>query len=185
MKKITFFKKKLFFSNSFKMKFLKHDINKGLLALVIFFLVIFIVITVYYENNIKSILDNQQQTNQKISEITAGLILETLNKSDILETLNKSDKLKEIALIDKAVLEEKYSDVLGQYEILKKEKLALTEEVNLLKSELEYQKFKLEGPVEQFRLIQDKNKIIRQLKEKIDATCFLLKYKNVSTNECD
>ena len=161
------------------MKFLNHDINRTLLGLIIFFLIFFIVSSIYYEISLKKILNNKNGAGLNENRITAQLILESLN-----ERLNDSDRMKKIALIDKEWLEEKYENLLIQNEALSKEKISLKEEINLLKSQLEYQKVKLEGPSSQFMLIQGKNQQIRLLKEKTDALCLLLQSKNVSTDEC-
>ena len=158
------------------MKFLAKDVNKSLLVLMIFLLVLFITFTVYYEYTLRNISAGQNEHDKKFSELTAQAIF---------EKLNKSTRLKEIALIDKASLEEKYNDLAAQNENLKKEKITLQEEITLLKSQLEYQKVKLDGPVAQFRLIQDKNQQISQLKEKIDALCLRLKDSNSSDKDCN
>ena len=159
------------------MKFLNHDINRTLLGLIIFFLIFFIISSLYYEISLKKILNNKNDV--RLNQITAQSILESLN-----ERLNDSDRMKKIALIDKEWLEEKYENLLIQNEALSKEKISLKEEINLLKSQLEYQKIKLEGPSSQFMLIQGKNQQIRLLKEKTDALCLLLQSKNISTDEC-
>ena len=159
------------------MKFLNHDINRTLLGLIIFFLIFFIISSLYYEISLKKILNNKNDV--RLNQITAQSILENLN-----EKLNDSDRMKKIALIDKEWLEEKYGDLRIKNEALSKEKISLKEEINLLKSQLEYQKVRLEGPSSQFMLIQGKNQQIRLLKEKIDALCLLLQSKNISTDEC-
>ncbi|MDP3765434.1 MAG: hypothetical protein Q8R04_02895 [Nanoarchaeota archaeon] len=158
------------------MKFLAKDVNKSLLVLIIFFLILFITFTIYYESVLRNTSAEKSQYDKKFGELTSQLVL---------EKLSKSAKLNEIALIDKTSLEEKYSDLAAQNENLKKEKMELQEEITLLKSELEYHKVKLDGPVAQFRLIQNKNQQISQLKEKIDALCSRLKYNNFSEKECD
>ena len=158
------------------MKFLAKDVNKSLLVLMIFFLILFIAFTIYYEIALQNISAGKTDQDRKFSELTAQAIL---------EKLNKSTRLKEIALIDKALLEEKYNDLVAQNENLKKEKMALQEEITLLESQLEYHKVRLDGPVAQFRLIQNKNQQISQLKEKIDALCSMLKYNNLSEKECN
>ena len=158
------------------MKFLAKDVNKSLLVLMIFFLILFIAFTIYYESALQNISAGKNDQDRKFSELTAQLIF---------EKLNKSTRLKEIALIDKALLEEKYSDLVAQNENLKKEKMALREEITLLESQLEYHKVRLDGPVAQFRLIQNKNQQISQLKEKIGALCSVLKYNNLSEKECN
>ena len=157
------------------MKFLKHDINRTLLGLVAVFLVFFIVSSLYYEISLKKIVALKTKNNYSLNEITVQAIM---------ERLNDSDRRKDIALIDKELLEERYVSILIENEGLVKEKIRLKEEIMLLKSQLEYQKVKLEGPTAQFMLIQNKNRQMRLSKEKIDALCFILKSKNISTDEC-
>jgi predicted RNase H-like nuclease (RuvC/YqgF family) len=103
----------------------------------------------------------------------------------ILEKLNQSDNLKKLALLDKAVLEHKYTELFLQYNKLNEQKEALEEEVNTLKSQIEYANIRIEGPVEQFRLIQQKNKEISDLKEALQALCSKLDESNISANECN
>ncbi len=157
------------------MKFLNHDINRTLLGLVISFLIFFIISSLYYEISLKRIASLNNENNESIDKITVNAIM---------ERLNDSDRVRASALIDKVFLEEKYASLMIENEALDKEKIRLKEEATFLKSQLEYQKVKLEGPVAQFMLIQDKNGQMRFLKEKIDTLCFLLKSKNVSTDEC-
>ena len=144
------------------MNFLKKDINRRLLVLIVFFLVIFIGFTVYYEYAIRKILNAKSQTDELLGGLAGNLIL---------QKLNQTDKLKEIALLDKAVLEDKYNQLSSQNENLKKEKDNLQQQIIVLKSEIEYNKVKLEGPVVQFRMIQDKNQQIAELKKIIDLIC--------------
>lgn len=157
------------------MKFLKKDINRRLLVLIVFFLVIFIGFTVYYEYTIKKVLNAKSQTDDLLIGVTGN---------SILQKLNQTDKLKEIALLDKAVLENKYTQLLSQNENLKKEKENLEQQIIVLKSEIEYNDVKLDGPVAQFRLIQDKNQQISKLKRVIQSIC--LKINNtIFIKECD
>lgn len=156
------------------MAFLKKDFNRRLLVLIVAFLVIFIGFTVYYQYNISKVLNAKSETEQLLGGLTGNAIL---------ERLNQTDKLKEIAILDKAVLENKYSQLLVQNENLKKERDALQEQVLVLKSEIEYNDVKLDGPVAQFRLIQEKNKQILGLKKKIDAICAKLN-SSISIREC-
>ena len=157
------------------MKFLTKDVNKSLLVLITFFLVLFIAFTVYYQISLKSIVKEKNQYDEKLGMIAAQLIA---------QKLNKSNNLKEIALIDKAVLEDRYNEIVSQKAQLEDEKIALNKEIILLKSEIEYQKVKTDGPVAQFRLIQDKNEQISQLKSKIDALCLQIRHFNISVGEC-
>ena len=157
------------------MKYIKKDVDRTLLVLIIFFLVLFLFFTAYYEAALRKTLNLEGQNSRKLSEITA---------QSILEKLNATDNVKKYALIDKAVLEEKYNELVIQHENLKKEKTKLEEELTLLKSQMEYQKAKIEGPVIQFRLIQEKNEEIKELKNKIDALCSMLKEDGSSVAEC-
>lgn len=143
--------------------------------MIIFFLILFISFTVYYESELRSLSAKKGQNDRQLEEVTAQFIV---------EKLNSTERLNKLALIGKEFLEEKYSDLVVRYESLKKENSGLQEELTLVKSELEYQKVKIDGPVAQFRLIQDKNEQIRQLKEKVDALCQNLKENNISGEGC-
>ena len=157
------------------MRFLKKDVNTSLIVLIIFFLVVFIGFTIYYETTLRDVLHIKSQSEQQLSQMTASLVL---------DKFNNSDNLRKLALMDKALLEQKYNDLEKQNYKLKDEKSALQQEITLLKSEIEYQKVKLDGPVEQFRLIQEKNEQINQLQEKINVICTQLKQNNSSVNGC-
>ena len=157
------------------MKFLKKDINRRLLVLIVFFLVIFIGFTVYYEYTIKKVLSAKSQTD--------GLLVGVTGNS-LLQKLNQTGKLNEIAMLDKAVLEDKYNQMSAQNENLKKEKENLEQQIIVLKSEIEYNDVKLDGPVAQFRLIQDKNQQISELKKIIDSICSRLNSSSVFIKEC-
>ena len=143
--------------------------------MIVFFLVIFIGFTVYYEYTIKKVLNAKSQTDDLLIGVTGN---------SILQKLNQTDKLKEIALLDKAVLENKYTQLLSQNENLKKEKENLEQQIIVLKSEIEYNDVKLDGPVAQFRLIQDKNQQISELNKIIDSICSKLKNSSVFIKEC-
>ena len=142
--------------------------------MIVFFLVIFIGFTVYYEYAIRKILNAKSQTDELLGGLTGN---------SILQKLNQTDKLKEIALLDKAVLEDKYNQMSAQNENLKKERDNLEQQIIVLKSEIEYNKVKLEGPVVQFRLIQDKNGQISELKKIIDSICAKIN-NTISIKEC-
>ena len=157
------------------MKYIKKDVDKTLLVLIIFFLVLFIFFTAYYETALRKTLNIEGQNSKKLSEITA---------QSTMEKLNATDNIKRYALMDKAVLEEKYNDLIIQHENLQKEKTKLEEELTLLKSQTEYQQFKIEGTAAQFKLIQDKNQQIRELKNRIGALCSMLEYNKSSVREC-
>lgn len=157
------------------MRFLTRDVNKSLLLMIAFFLILFIAFTVYYQIELKSVVTEKNTYDEKIGAITAQLIL---------QKINKSNNMNEIAQLDKAVLEYKYNELAADNQKLEAEKEELKQQITLLNSEMEYQKVKIDGPVEQFRLIQEKNEQIRKLSEKIEKLCLSLKQKNISVNEC-
>jgi len=72
----------------------------------------------------------------------------------------------------------------AQNENLKKEKENLEQQIIVLKSEIEYNDVKLDGPVAQFRLIQDKNQQISELKMIIVSICSKLNSSSVFVKEC-
>lgn len=157
------------------MHFLKKDVNRRLLALIIFFLVIFIGFTVYYETTLRYVLAEKNRNEQLFGEFAGRAIM---------ENLNNSNRVKELALMDKAVLDDKYTELQAQYDILKQDNSALTEQIVVLNSQLEYNKVKSDGPVAQFRLIQEKNEQLLALKEKLSALCTKLESANISDKTC-
>lgn len=157
------------------MKFLKKDINTSLLVLITFFLIMFIGFTIYYESALSDVVHRKNINDERLGEITAKLTL---------EKLNSSARLKQLALIDKALLEQKYNELVEQNENMKKERDILQNQITLLKSELEYQNSKFDGPTAQFRLIQEKNEEIKQLNEEIKGLCSMLKDYNITARDC-
>ena len=101
-----------------------------------------------------------------------------------MQKLNKSDTAKELALIDKVMLEDKYNEILAQKEKLEGDKEALKGEITVLKSQMEYHQAKIEGPVAQFRLIQEKNAEIQKLNERIGLLCLQINNYNITLKEC-
>ena len=157
------------------MRLIQRDVNKSLLVLNMFFLLLFLAFTVYYQIALKNTLKEKEGHNQKMGEVTAQAVM---------QKLNKSDTAKELALIDKVVLEDKYNQLLTQKEKLEEEKEALKGEITILKSQIEYHKARLEGPVAQFRLIQEKNAEIQKLNEKIGLLCLTIDSYNITSKEC-
>lgn len=157
------------------MRVLKRDINTSLLVLITFFLIMFIGFTIYYESALSSVVHRQNINQEKLGQITARLAF---------QQLNSSARLKQSALTDKALLEQKYSELEEQNENLKNQRETLQSQITLLNSELEYLKTKFDGPTAQFRLIQEKNEQIKQLNEKINSLCLLLKNYNITNLEC-
>lgn len=164
------------FYNSLRMRLIQRDVNKSLLVLNMFFLLLFLAFTVYYQLALKNTLREKDGYNQKMGEVTAQAVL---------QKLNKSDTAKELALIDKVVLEDKYNALLLQKEKLEEEKEALKGEITLLKSQIEYHQARIEGPVAQFRLIQEKNAEIQKLNEKIGLMCLKIDSYNITSKECE
>lgn len=162
------------------MRFLKRDVNTSLLLFITFFLVMFISFTIYYEYKLRGIVAEKNINEEMLGEITARMTF---------EQLNSSARLKQLALVNKTIaekelLEQKYNELAEQNENIRKEKEALQNQTSLLKSEMEYQKIKLDGPTAQFRMIQDKNEEIKQLGERIKELCLMLKNNNLSNKEC-
>ena len=54
----------------------------------------------------------------------------------------------------------------------------------MLKSEIEYNQVRVDGPLAGFRNIQDKNQQIQDLKNEIDVLCAKLKDNNIQSKEC-
>ena len=158
------------------MRFLTKDVNRSLLVLIIFFLVLFIGFTIYSTSVLRGTAEEKYIYDEKLGKITAQIIL---------EKLNQSDNLRNLALVDKAVLEHKYNELLANYNSLNEQKEDLEGEINTLKSQIEYSNMRIEGPVEQFRLIQQKNKEISDLKEALQALCLKLEESSISAEECN
>ena len=157
------------------MRLIQRDVNKSLLILNMFFLLLFLAFTVYYQIALKNTLKEKEGYNQKIGAITANAVM---------QKLNKSDTAKELALIDKVMLEDKYNEILAQKEKLEGDKEALKGEITVLKSQMEYHQAKIEGPVAQFRLIQEKNAEIQKLNERIGLLCLQINNYNITLKEC-
>lgn len=157
------------------MRLIQRDVNKSLLVLNMFFLLLFLAFTVYYQLALKNTLKEKDGYNQKIGDITVQAVM---------QKMNKSDAAKELALIDKVVLENKYNELLDQKEKLEEEKGALKGEIIVLNSQIEYHQARLEGPVAQFRLIQEKNAEIKKLNEKIELLCWKIDSYNLTAKEC-
>ena len=87
-------------------------------------------------------------------------------------------------MIDKAILEDMYANLLSQKENLENENQALRQEITIFESKLEYEKVRSDGPVAQFRLIQNKNEEIRKLNEKINVLCAKLRENYIYIREC-
>lgn len=174
-----FFFDKVFYTKTFfnrlRMKIIQKDVNKSLLVLNMFFLLLFLAFTVYYQIALKNTLKDKEEYNQKIGQATAHAVM---------QKLNKSDTAKELALIDKAVLENNYNELLAQKEKLQEEKKSLKGEITVLKSQIEYYQARMDGPVAQFRLIQEKNAQIQKLNEKIDLLCLKIDSYNIMSKEC-
>src|SRR3989344_5198866 len=157
------------------MRFLTRDVNNNLLVLLGFFLILFIGFTIYYAGVLRKVSDEKDQNDKIISEITANMVL---------EKLNNSEKASQLAMIDKAVLEGKYNQLVAHSEKLEQEKERLELEIIVLNSKLEYNDARGEGPVGQFRMIQSKNEEIIRLTRKIGALCSIFKQNNITISEC-
>jgi len=157
------------------MRVLRRDVNNSLLILIAFFLILFIVSTIYYETILRKISGEKDENDKIISEITASMVL---------EKLNNSERSSQLAIIDKAVLEDKYNKLVAYAESLEQEKERLDQEIIVLNSKIEYNGARMEGPVGQFRTIQAKNEEIEKLKGAIISLCDIFRKNNMTVNEC-
>ena len=157
------------------MRVLRRDVNNSLLLLIAFFLILFIVSTIYYETILRKISGEKDENDKIISEITASMVL---------EKLNNSERSSRLAMIDKAVLEDKYNQLVAYAESLEQEKKRLGQEIIVLNSRIEYNDARMEGPVGQFRTIQAKNEEIENLKSTIISLCDTFRKNNMTVNEC-
>ena len=96
------------------MKFLKADINLGLLALILAILIVFVSFNVYYQNKIK---DMQKDYDKKIGNLNA--IEEKLLSKE--KKLNEISELKETIKKDKETLEIGYLSLLSENQNLKED----------------------------------------------------------------
>lgn len=158
------------------MKFLTKDVNKSLLVLVIFFLILFIVFTAYYENSLRGILNRYNKDQEIFGGLTANAVI---------EEFNKTSNLKENVQKYKEYLENRYDELSMMNENLKSENENLKAELGLIKSSIEYQKAKEIRPTQQFLLYQSKVEEIGRLKKRINELCLEFKALNVTRRECD
>ena len=157
------------------MRVLRRDVNNSLLILIAFFLILFIVSTIYYETILRKISGEKDENDKIISEITASMVL---------GKLNNSEKSSQLAMVDKAVLEDKYNKLVAYSESLEQEMERLGQEIIVLNSRIEYNDARMEGPVGQFRTIQAKNQEIEKLKAIIISLCDVFRKNNMTVNEC-
>lgn len=158
------------------MKFLTRDVNKSLLVLVIFFLILFIVFTAYYENSLRNILNRYKKDQEIFGGLTANAVI---------EESNKTSNLKENVQKYKEYLEKRYDELSIMNENLKNENDNLKAELILIKSSIEYQKAKEIRPTQHFVLYQSKVEEIGKLKKKINELCSEIKALNITRKECD
>lgn len=152
---------------------IRKDINKRLLVMIAVLLALLLFSIVFYEIRLWNIFSYYKKN--------FGLYGP---QSSIFERLNRTSAIKETALTDKKYLEKRYVDLLGQNEKLTEKIESLKEELTLVKSQEEYQKARDGGPVEQFRLIQEKNTEIIRLKEDIRELCLKLSSYNITEKIC-
>ncbi|MBI3026478.1 hypothetical protein HYY70_00040 [Candidatus Woesearchaeota archaeon] len=158
---------------------IKRDVNKSLVVLNIYLLILLAGSTIFYETKLRNALNDYNKKMGLYGDIST---LPTANV--VLEELNKTSSLKDAAIKDKLNLEKKYLDLLEQNENLENNIESLKSEITLLKSQEEYQKSRDGGPVAQFRLIQNKNTEINKLKEEIGKLCLTINSYNLTAKEC-
>lgn len=157
------------------MKFMQRDVDKRLLFLVISLLMLLVIIVIYYEINLNGITDKYN----KYQKIFGGLTADAM-----IEEFNRTSSLKESVRKYKEYLEKRYDEMDTINKNLKNEIENLKAELTLVKSQIEYQKAKEIGPTEHFRLFQNKNEEIANLKKAIKGICEKLFALNASDRDC-
>ena len=157
------------------MKFIKKDIDKRLLVLVIVLLVLLASLTIYYEAAFHKLLTRYNKNQKIFGDLTADAII---------EEFNKTSSIKENILTYKSYLEKKYDELDTLNKNLKNQVESLKSELSLVKSQMDYQRAKEAGPTEQFRLFQGKNDKITKLNAKIRELCSKLGAYNISDRDC-
>ena len=153
------------------MKFIKRDVNKGLLAFIIVLIVLLTGLTIYYTTSFTDLL-NRYNKNQKVfGELSANAVADN---ADILSIQKYRESL-----------EKRYDDLSTLNDRLKAEIIDLRSQISFLKLQAEYQKAKEMGPTEQFRLFQSKNDEINKLKEKLKNICSEFEARNMTSKECN
>ena len=157
------------------MKFIQKDINKRLLVLVIVLLILLSSITIYYEAALRHVLNKYNKDHEIYGEFTANVVI---------NEFNKTSNMKENAQKYKEYLEKRYDDLNTLNDNLRKNIEGLRAELNLVKSQIDYQKAREVGPTEQFRLFQNKNEEISKLRIIIKQLCTKLGAYNASDANC-
>ncbi|GEM_PF-2791315 len=157
------------------MRFIKKDVDKRLLFLIIVLLVLFAASSVYYEVTYGHILSQYRKNQALIGELTANAVL---------DDLNKTTNLKENILQYKEYLDRRYDEVNTMNQKLKDEIASLQNELYLVKSQVEYQKAKEIGPASQFRLFQSKVEDVNNLKQQLKELCSKFKSLNITESRC-
>ena len=158
------------------MKFISKDVDRRLIILIILFLALFIAFTIYSHAALTSILKTKNVYDKSVAQFTAEIVL---------NQLNKTNKSLEVAMIDKTVLENKLNDALGENEQLQDRLREYSDQVLLLKSQLEYYNLKSQGgPSESFRAYYTKLEEVRNLKGQIKSLCNTIKSINLTAKEC-
>lgn len=153
--------------------YIKKDVNKALLLLIIVLLVLYSWSSIYYDNKLKNISAQFQLEQDELQAATGNLILEKDN-----ETINLQESFQE----DKEVLEKGYSDLNAENQDLTKNNTELKTELDSVKSELEEYKSKFSILEKRFNEIQDAsikiNEDISRLASRNRYLCSKLKAAN-------
>ena len=157
------------------MKFIQRDVNKRLIFLVVLLLVLLTVSTIYYGFTLKNLLDRYNKDQEIFGKITSNTVINDLNTSS-----NLQKKVK----VYKEYIENRYDELNTLNNNLKNEVERLKAELNLVNSQIEYQKAKEIGPTENFRLFQSKNDEINKLRGQVKGLCSQLETHNISNKDC-
>jgi len=131
------------------LKFLKKDMNKILLLLVLVPLLLFAGFSAYYQGTLKNISTEYSKNTEQLEKITARLVSEETKSNETLQ-------LKETVQKDKETLEGNYNEIKNENQALKKEKAALEQDLISTKSELSKTESELQTKKSEFDILKGK-----------------------------
>lgn len=124
------------------MAFLKKDMNRELLSVIIITIVAFAIFTVVYQTNLDNIYSEYENKSKEFEKITARLISEEAK-------LQKISQLQENAQKDKGAIEASFNNFRDENEKLQKDLASIRVELQTAKGELQ-------GKTNEFNLLQNR-----------------------------
>ena len=154
------------------MVYIRKDVNQILLFLTIIPIILFITLSIHYENKLKDISSEYNQKIENFQDVSGKVVLTQLN-----ETLS----LKEVALKDKERLENEYYQLKIENEALAKDKDRLQSELEIVKAELSVKSSQFNTLQSRFNEIQNSlieaNEAISRLSARAQELCRKLEEK--------